>query len=213
MKAWLPAASQVLTPDLAEALGLAGKQGVRLTKVYPGSSAEKSGLKVGDVVLKLDGEVINASQPEEVEIFPAMVRQYPVGTKVKLDVVRDGKPLVVEIALEASPPSTRAMVEYRDPQFDFSARDLAFQDRMQELIDEKTGALITRVESGGWAALAHLAVGDIVLSVNGEPVGTAAALGERMKQVAGARPQRVVFLVRRGVHTLFLELEPTWSPA
>ncbi len=209
-KAWIPAASQVLTPDLAEALGLKGQKGVRLTQIYPGAA---TALKVGDVLLKLDGEVIAASQPEETEIFPAMVRQYPVGAKVKLDVVRDGKPMALEVALEASPPSTRSLVEYSDVQFDFSARDLAFQDRMHELVDEKSGALITRVESGGWAALAHLAVGDIVLSVNGETVPTAEALGERMKQIAGARTQRVVFLVRRGVHTLFLELEPTWAPA
>lgn len=210
-KAWLPAGSQVLTSDLAEALGLKGRKGVRLTQIYPGSTAEAAALKVGDVVLKLDGDPVNASQPEEVEVFPAMVRQYPIGARVKLSLVRDGQPLEVEVELAPSPRSTRELVEYRDPQFEFSSRDLTFQDRVQESLGaEQAGALITRVESGGWAALARMAVGDIVLSVDGRSVNSSSALETRMREVASGKPSRVVFLVRRGVHTLFLELEPAW---
>jgi S1-C subfamily serine protease len=67
------------------------------------------------------------------------------------------------------------------------------------------------VESGGWAALARMAVGDIVLSVDGQPVISSSALEARMREVASGKPSRVVFLVRRGVHTLFLELEPAWT--
>jgi S1-C subfamily serine protease len=213
-KAWLPAATQVLTPDLAEALNLKGKTGVRITQVYPDGAAEKAGLKVGDVILKLDGDAIQASQPEEVEIFAAMVRQYPVGARVKLEGVRDAKPLSVEVALPASPRSTREMVEYKDKPFDFSARDLTFQDRVQQTLEkEQDGALITGVESGGWAALAHMAVGDIVLAVDQQHIGSAADLETRMKKVADTRPARVVFFVRRGAQTLFLELEPAWGPA
>jgi serine protease Do len=213
-KAWLPAASQVLTPDLAEALGLKGKTGVRLTQVYPGSTAEKAGLKVGDILLKLDGTEIAATQPEDVEVFPAMVRQYPIGTKVALDIVRDGKPVRMAVELAASPRSRRELSEYRDVNFDFTARDLTFMDRVDEdLDDEQKGALVTGVESGGWAALAQLAVGDIVLSVDGEAVTTVAELEGKMKEIAREHPGRVVFFVRRGVQTLFVELEPAWPQA
>jgi len=212
-KAWLPAATQVLTPDLAEALGLEGRTGVRITQVYPDGAAEQAGLRVGDILLKLDGDPIQASQPEDVEIFPAMVRQYPVGAKVRLEGVRGGKALFAEVELPASPRSTRELVEYNDRQFDFSARDLTFQDRVQQALDQgQDGALITGVESGGWAALAHMAVGDIVLAVDGRPIVSAAALEERMKALSQARPARVVFFVRRGAQTLFLELEPAWEP-
>jgi serine protease Do len=212
-KAWLPAATQVLTVDLAEALGLKGKTGVRITQVYPGA-AQKAGLQVGDLILKLDGDEIQASQPEDVEIFPAMVRQYPVGSKVKLQGFRAGQPLALEVELPASPRSTRELAEYNDRQFDFSARDLTFQDRVQRALDmAQDGALVTGVESGGWAALAHMAVGDIVLAVDGQAIASAAALEERMKKLAAVRPARVVFFVRRGAQTLFLELEPAWEPA
>ena len=213
-KAWVSASTQVLTPDLAQALSVPGKKGVRLTEVYPGGAAEKAGLAVGDLILRLDGDEIAASQPEDVEVFPSMVRQYAVGAKVKLDVVRQGKPMVVEVALDASPQSTRELAEYRDPHFEFSARDVTFQDRVQQKLEGPVqGALIAGVENGGWAALAHLAVGDIVQSVDGAAIADAAALKERMTQIHEKKPTRVVFFVRRGVHTLFVELEPDWAVA
>jgi S1-C subfamily serine protease len=77
----------------------------------------------------------------------------------------------------------------------------------------QAGALVTRVEGGGWAALAHLAVGDVVLAVDGERIADAAAMGARMRRLAAARAPRVVFFVMRGVQTLFVELEPAWPAA
>ena len=61
-------------------------------------------------------------------------------------------------------------------------------------------------------ATSGVSVGDVVLSVDGTPVQTSAALGAHMRTIEQARPARVVFQVRRGIHTLFLELEPSWPP-
>lgn len=212
LKAWLPVSTQVLTPDLAQALGLGRRPGVRITQVQPGSTAEAAGLRVGDVLLRFDGQEIPASQPEDAEVFEALVRPYPVGSSVKLDLVRDGRPLVVEARLAPSPPAPRELVELRDEAFEFAARDLTVQDRLDEqLEDALQGALVTGVESGGWAALAQLAVGDVILAVDGQPLSSVRELEQRMAQVAETRPRRVVLLVRRGVSTLFLELEPAWG--
>jgi S1-C subfamily serine protease len=140
-----------------------------------------------------------------------MVRKYKVGSRVKLEIVRSGKPLTLEAELAPSPRSTREFVEYRNSEFEFQARDLTFQDRVQyQLSKDQTGALITGVDRGGWAALARLDVGDIVLSVDGHAVEKTAALSQQMKQIADTKPERVVFFIRRGIHTLFLELEPAW---
>jgi serine protease Do len=213
-KAWLPVDAQVLTADIAEALGLKGRAGVRVTQVYPGSTAEQAGLLVGDVIFRVDGEPIRASQPEDVEVLPAMIRPYRVGTRVKLEGWRAGAPLALEPELAASPLSTRELLEYRDRSFEFAVRDLTALDRLHGSMERaQAGALVTRVEGGGWAALAHLAVGDVVLAVDGERVVDAGALGARMRRLAAARPPRVVFFVLRGVQTLFVELEPAWPAA
>jgi serine protease Do len=210
-KAWLPVETQVLTPDLAEALSLKDRKGVRITQVFADSTAAQAGLKVGDIILRFDEQPIDASQPEDEEVFPTLVRRYKVGAKVKLDIVRDGKPINVDVELAASPRSTRELVEYRNTQFEFEARDVTFQDRLQqEFPKDQRGALITAVEDGGWAALARLRVNDLVLSVDGHTIQKAADLREQMQRVARTKPERVVFFVRRGVHTMFLELEPAW---
>jgi serine protease Do len=202
----------VLTAELAQALGLGRRPGVRITHVQPESTAEAAGLRVGHVLLRFDGQEISASQPEDAEVLAAMVRPYAVGASVPVDLVRDGQPLRLEVRLAPSPPAPRELVELRDEAFEFSARDLTVQDRLDERLDDAVaGALVTGVESGGWAALAQLAVGDVILSVDGQDVQGVRDLEARMARIAETRPRRVVVLVRRGVSTLFLELEPAWG--
>ena len=89
-KAWIGIDTQVISTDLAEALGIPGSKGVRVTRVHPGTNAEKAGLKIGDLLLKLDGTVIPASRPEESDVFSSLIRQYKIGTEVTLT-VRRGK--------------------------------------------------------------------------------------------------------------------------
>jgi serine protease Do len=210
-RAWLPIETQVLTPDLAKALGLAGRKGVRVTEVYAEGAAARAGLQVGDILLRLDGDPIEAARPEDAEMFAALIRQYRIGSKVKLEGLRQSQPLVVEVELEATPRSTRQVGEYRDTRFEFRARDLIFQDRvLRELPPDQKGAVVTAVDNGGWAALGQLRVGDLVLAVDGQPVHTVADLRRHLQEVEKARPATVVFFVRRDVHTLFVELEPAW---
>ncbi len=210
-KAWLPAQVQVLTPELAEALGLKGRKGVRLTEIFPDSTASKAGLQVGDLILKFDDTPLDVSRPEDAELFQNFIRQYRIGAKYKLEVVRAGKPMTIEVELAPTPGATRQIVEYHNTHFEFKARDIQFQDRVQrELEPTQTGALVTTVEGGGWAALARLRPGDLVLAVDGKPVANVADLREQMKRVEQTKPARVVVFVRRGIHTHFVELEPIW---
>ena len=88
-KAWLGVQTQVLTRELAQALQLAGRKGVRVTEVLPDSPAAKAGVKVGDVFLKLDGEVIAASTPSDQELFENMIRAGKVGSTAELEGSRE----------------------------------------------------------------------------------------------------------------------------
>ena len=88
----MPISVQVLTRELAERLGPAGRTGVRVTRVF-GGSAEAAGLKVGDVITALDGNPLEASQPSDAELFATLIRQYKIGSTAKLTIVRDGKPI------------------------------------------------------------------------------------------------------------------------
>jgi serine protease Do len=210
-KAWLGVETQVLTSDLAEALGLEGKKGVRVTRVIPDSAAATAGLKVGDIFLKLDGQVINASTPADQELFDNLIREHKVGGEAELSGVRAGAPFNVTAKLSRQPKPDSDQQEYKEEQFEFKARDLSLNDRLEERLNpDDQGVRINSVQRAGWAALAGLSPGDILLSVGGQPVDNIAALKKVMVQLCDTKPRRVTFFVRRGIRTAYLELEPKW---
>jgi serine protease Do len=210
-KAWLPAAVQVLTRDIAEALGMKGQTGVRVTQVYPNTTAEKAGLKVGDIIITLDGMPINASQPEDVEVLPAMVRQYKIGTIAELGIVRDGQKSAISVELVTSPKLVREMKKYRDDVFEFTARDISFFDRVSnQWSQEQAGVLVDSVSEGGWASLGGLGPGDLIVGVDGKNVTDVASFEETMKKMEASRPKTTIFRLKSGVSDAYVELEPTW---
>lgn len=213
-KAWLPADTQVLTHDLAEALGAAGKTGVRVTRVYAGSTAATAGLKVGDLIVKLDGEDIPAEQVEDDEVLPSLIRQYDVGATAKFKVIRDGKPMDISIKLETSPKPSRDYPRYEDTNFEFIARDITFSDKATGAVAAKqTGVYVESASEGSWAALADLNSGDVISEVDGAAITGLASLKSAMTAIADKKPKTVVFKVQNGVHTLFLEIQPSWPDA
>ena len=211
-KAWLPVASQAITRELAEQLGTPGLNGVRVTQVYTNSTAAKAGLKVGDLLLALDGETIAASQPGDEEVLNTMVRQYKIGATAALSVQRGTQKLSVPVELVRSPKLEREMKKYRDEDFEFTARDTTFFDKVREEWSEgQPGALVTEVKEGGWAAIGRLSTGDLITAVDDQPVTDVSSLKEILKRVAAAKPRTTVLRVIRGIHTMFLELEPNWD--
>jgi len=211
-KAWLPASVQAITREMAEQLGEKSLTGVRLTQVYTNSTAEAAGLKVGDLIIGLDGEKIPASQPGDEEVFTSRIRQYRVGAKPELKIQRDGQPVTMTVELVRAPKLEREMKKFQDHNFEFTVRDLCFFDRVRDdLPEDLPGAIVTDVKDGGWAALGQLSANDIVQSINAEPVIDVVGLERLMKTIAQQKPKFVVLKVQRGIHTRYLELEPNWE--
>ena len=211
-KPWPACDTQVLTTDLAEALGIAGTKGVRITSVYPGRAAEKAGLKVGDLVLKVDGMEIEASHPKDADLFPTMLRQMRIGQAIKLSILRDDKPQTLDMKLEAPPKDADRMKTWEDIELEFTARNLAFRDRHEKKLDDDvSGVLITKVEPGGMAALGGLRVKDLLLKVQDSEMSRVDDLEDVIQQLRQEKPRRISFFVQRGIFTRFLEIEPDWT--
>jgi serine protease Do len=211
-KAWLPVALQVVTRDIAEQLGSNTLTGVRITQVYPHGTAAAAGLMVGDLIVGLDGETIPASQPGDEEVFTSRIRQYRVGDKPTLSLLRDGQSMTASVELARSPKLEREMRKFLDNNFEFTARDLSFFDRVEDDLPENlAGVLVTEVKDGGWAALGEMSANDIIQAVNEKPVADIGALEATMTAVAQDKPKFVVLRVLRGIHTRYLELEPNWN--
>ncbi len=211
-KAWLPVDTQVITRDIAEKMGSTDLKGFRLIQVYKGSTAEKAGLKVGDLVTAVDGEPLTASAPEHYEELPTLIREYSVGASAELSIVRDGQPMKVAVELVRAPLLDREMRKYRDDNFDFTVREITFFDKAKEQWkDDQAGVLVEEVKPGGWAALGELNTNDLVLGVGEVSTTDLAAFAATMKGLAESKPENVVLRVRRGIYTVYVELQPRWD--
>ena len=211
-KAWLPVEMHVISREIAKQLGKPELKGFYITRVYPGTTAERAGLKPGDFIVALDGEKLTASGPEHEDELSALIRQYDVGKTVELTVLRDKIESKIAVELARSPRLQREMKKYRNEDFEFTARDVSFFDAAEEQwSSDQRGALVEDVKPGSWAELGSLYIGDLILEVEGQPVETVDALRQKLEQIATEKKNTVIMKVIRGIHTLYLELEPNWK--
>jgi serine protease Do len=211
-KAWLPVKTRVISREIAQQLGRPDLKGFYITRVYPGSTAEKAGLKPGDFILALDGEKLTASGPEHEDELESLIREYDIGKTAELTILREKKEMKISVELVESPRLQREMKKYRNDDFEFTARNVSFFDAAEKQWDRnQQGALIEEVKPGSWAELANLYVGDLVVEVDGQAVADVDGLRQAMEKIATAKEARVVMKVTRGIHSAYLEFEPDWK--
>jgi serine protease Do len=211
-KAWLPVETQVISREIARQLGQPGLKGFYITRVYPGSTAEKAGLQPGDFITAVDGSKLSASDAEYEDELSTLIRQYDVGKTVELTLLRDKATLKVPVELVRSPRLQREMKKYRNDDFEFTARDTCFFDGVEEQWGaSQTGALVENVKGGSWAELGALSEGDLIVEVDGRPVEKVDSLRRELERVASGKEPVVVLKVLRGIHTCYLEIEPNWK--
>ena len=211
-KAWLPVETQVISREVAKQLGQPALKGFYITRVYTGTTAEKAGLKPGDFITAVDGGKLSASDAEYEDELSSLIRQYDVGKTVELTVLREKAELKVPVELARSPRLQREMRKYRSDDFEFTAREVSFFDAVEEqLASDQQGVLVESVKSGSWAELGSLSAGDLILEVDGRPVGNVDSLRRELERAAADKEKVVVIKVLRGIHTCYLEIEPNWK--
>ncbi len=210
-RAWLGLLTQVVTPELAEALGRPGAQGYRVSEVYPWTHAARAGVLVGDLLVALDGEPLTASRPQDGDDLRRAVEARRIGDRLRLSIVRDGREREISVELESRPAASEETRRARQEEFEFAVRELTQLDRSDRHWErDQSGVLVTDVTSGGWAHMAGLRIDDLILSLNGEAVAGVADFERRMAELSRARPGSVEVFVRRGAVTHFLFIEPEW---
>lgn len=208
-RAWIGLNTQVITRELAAALGIEGKKGVRVTQVFPGSKAEAAGFEKGDLLLKMDGMVIRAERERDSDVFDSMIREYPVDEAVEFAAVRRGKPLKIKCDLEPAPKPAKEFRKLINKTLEFTVREAARDDAKEAAITE--GIYVDSVERAGWASLAGLAGGDVILSIDGESVNSLETIEKALDRIETERRDYIVLLVKRGNLTRFIEIHPIWG--
>jgi serine protease Do len=175
-RSFLGVESQPVTPALAAGLRLPNARGALIAGVEKGSAAEAAGLAIGDVVVGIGAHRL--ATRDDFRIFAELT---PPGTRVKLQVMREGKTETREVTTRAATTSTitthsedcRRVRKLSAPP---GAQSLGFEVQpvppgRAAMLPAKRGIQVVRVSSAA-ARDANLDVGDIVLRVGTVPVST-----------------------------------------
>lgn len=212
-RAWIGVATQPLLAELSEKIGMGGRRGFRITRVYAGSEALEAGLRVGDVILALDGAPLEPNALEDAALLARAVRSRSIGDQVKVQVQRGAETLELPLTLERTRLTKEEARRHTDLDFELSVRELTFYDRDENRWpDDLQGVVVENVDAVGWAGLGGLRPEDLIVEIAGEKIGSLAAFRKVMKQISTEQPDAVEVLVRRGARTYFHRLEPDWSP-
>jgi Do/DeqQ family serine protease len=187
---WIGIACQDLTTDIASSLGLASPRGALVARVDKDSPAEKAGLKVGDLIVKAGDRDIG-----DAAAFDYRLAVAGIGNSLTLQIWRDGELTEISVVAGAEPKlddSDLTRIGGRSPLTGAVVADLsaALADRMN-ISGAESGAVIVEVEPMSPAARVGFRPGDVVLSVQGEDVGSAKRLAELAE--AGGRVWRISF--------------------
>ncbi|MDX1785457.1 MAG: PDZ domain-containing protein, partial [Roseovarius sp.] len=184
---------QDFTPDLADALGVKAGDGAVVTQVEPDSAAEEAGLEPGDLIVAVDGRPVAGSAD-----LRSQIGLKRIGSKVKLQVKRDGKELTLKATLrEGGLIAARTGERAFDRLSGAELRDLQPADPYYGTL---SGVVVARLDPGSRAARSGLEAGDIILAVNRVPISSVADLRQQLAGVDGA----LALTVQRGSARLFL---------
>ena len=206
-KAWLGASSQPLTAKLSARLAIKADGGARLTRIYPGTQAEAAGLRVGDVIVAIDGAEVPARRPEDTDVLARQIRQYRNNAQVVFTLWRDGTKMDLPVTLEQQPVPPAELPRWPDLQLEFTAREIAFDDRVRlQLSPSTSGVVVESAVPAGWAALGGLRSDDVIQKAGDTPIAGIEDLKRAREAATGSGKAWWVLLVRRRGQTLFVEI-------
>lgn len=207
---WVPVEIQVVTPVLANALGLPeGTRGVRVTKLY--KDAKAMGVQLGDVITAVDGIAIDASQSDDAHVFTDLIGQYKVGASVSLAGYRGTAAHNTTIKLPRAKKRQQELARYPVEGLGLSLRDASFEDQDDDSDEVPTGVIVADVQPGSWAALAGLQAGDQITKIDDGVIGNLAIARKKLEALRAGKAGSMVVYVASGNHVGFMEVRTQWD--
>lgn len=199
-RAWLGVYIQEVTPEIAEKFGLEKSKGALVSDITPDSPAERAGLTRGDIILKIDDKEI-----QSVSELQQTVRSHRPGDKVKVELWRDKKTMVVEVALGELQEESSGVVSELSVTLGVEVREITPDLVRQYALKRESGVVIVGVDTGGPADQAGLRPGDIVLELNRRRIATLSDWEEVLSKIQPG--ETVLLLLDRGGRTYFVPLK------
>ena len=177
-----------LNSELAKAMKVDAQRGAFVSQVMPNSSAAKAGIKAGDVITSLNGKPISSFAALRAE-----VGSMPIGSKITLGLLRDGKPVNVSLELHQS----------RQNQVDSSTIFSGIEGAEMSNKGADKGVVVNNVKANSPAARIGLKKGDVIMGANQQPVKNIAEL----RKILDSKPSVLALNIQRGDTSIYLLMQ------
>ena len=200
-RGWLGVQIQEVTPAIAASLGLHGEHGALVAVVTPGSPGSKAGIKQGDVILSFNGTEVS-----QLRDLPRLVAGTAPDTAATMKVWRNGQTVELQAKVgeltnekvasansgedEEQPAKAEALGMHFSPLTAQLRREL-------HVAKDVHGVVVTRVDNGSAAEDVGLSEGDVLVTINQEPVNTPEEAAEKLKEVANSPKKSALLLLNR----------------
>ncbi|MFC0269427.1 DegQ family serine endoprotease [Kushneria aurantia] len=201
-RGWLGVVIQPVSDDLADSFGLDRARGALIAEVAPDSPAAQAGLQAGDIILRAGDTDIDSS-----EMLPRVIGRLSPGDSIDLRVQRDGSERTISLEVGQWPESEQpgdagSSVGNESGRLGVAVSELTADQRQQLEID--SGVLVRQVAPDSAAERAGLQPGDVIVTLAGQSIDSAATLHKVVEGLESDHP--VPMRVNRDGTTLFVAL-------
>ena len=209
-RGYLGVSLQSVDEDIASSLGLPKNRGEIVRVVQPGDPAAKAGIQQGDVIVSVNGNEVNPDQT-----VSYLVANIPVGSRVPVEVIRNGKHLTIPVTITQRPTEDELAKQLNQPGSGgdqstgpatqgSSTMGLSLQAvtpqiaRALNLPAGTSGVVIAGIDQSSDAAQKGLQRGDVIMAVQGQRVTSPAQVVAAVDAAKKAGRTSVLLLVKRG---------------
>jgi len=192
-RGWLGVGIQDLTPELAEYYKVKDKKGVLVTHVFKGDPADKGGIKVKDIIIKVDGKLVPTARE-----LSGTIAGIAVGKKIAILLIRDGKEktVYIKVAKRKDDESLVSKETESSNGLGLMASELTPEIAKQLGFDQnEMGVMITGVKPGSKGELAGVRQGDLIKEINRKPVSTLNDYQKKMQKIK--KGETIHLLIKR----------------
>ncbi len=204
-RGWLGVSIQPVTDDIAESLEMKVAQGALVGGVTPKGPAQKSGIKVGDVILKFDDKLV-----AKMRDLPRIVADTAVGKDVKVVVLRKGKEETIDVTVGRLEDGEKLIAKQNDQGesgedgnkekavtvLGMTLGEITPEARKTyKLADDLAGVLITAVEEGSTAEEKGIVAGSVLAEIGQEAVNTPEDVEKRIADLKKDGRKKALMLI------------------
>ena len=192
-RGWLGVGIQDLTPELAEYYKVKDKKGVLVTHVFKGDPADKGGIKVKDIIIKIDRKLVPTARE-----LSGTIAGIAVGKKIAILLIRDGKEktVYIKVAKRKDDESLVSKETESSNGLGLMASELTPEIAKQLGFDEnEMGVMITGVKPGSKGELAGVRQGDLIKEINRKSVSTLNDYQKKMQKIK--KGETIHLLIKR----------------